>query len=418
MKKILLASTLFISTCHFFPWNGIAFGKNFLTPDECKTIRLDQEGSAFEHIPIWNQFIFDENRLVNIFKNCYASVATDLVDAWVLTHRDKTDIGPYSLTSHFEAAAGYKFQLFKSYFWQNIEGVHFLLNREVSESPLEHGYLGGVIRYLKRFGPCTVDQLPPPLSLAQIKQHIEKGIKVFREYQTEYNRAYNLLVWLETHMYGPRFPDELSLKEFQTSDRETAVQAISDILFSILKEHFRGDSADEFIAKSLPSRGEIEKALDHGHFTDLVHAVYWNSCQKREKLSLPQWAETLVLGKEASFNQVIAEHFDTPSSELAQIQPLSVDYCSTLIFKGPGYTGIVRGNLLPLTLDPTCALHSAIIIGRRYNQEKNQCEVLVKEQFGNHLHGNLPWETETGKVWLSVEDLARNTRALSRFKDN
>ncbi len=97
-------------------------------------------------------------------------------------------------------------------------------------------------------------------------------------------------------------------------------------------------------------------------------------------------------------------------------QPIGVGFCSDLFNHAPGFRGAENSIVGYRSLPASCGPHSALVTGRR--SVNGKCQFLVRNSWGNYCNGmTLPCEWKSKKrllgTWVDAEDLAANTAMVT-----
>lgn len=84
--------------------------------------------------------------------------------------------------------------------------------------------------------------------------------------------------------------------------------------------------------------------------------------------------------------------------------PVIIDYFEDILFSG---THNYRKSLKEI--------HTSLVVGRKWNKDKQQCELLVRQSYGPHCKGycvdgkcdpySNEFKCEGGNIWISENDL-------------
>ena len=90
-------------------------------------------------------------------------------------------------------------------------------------------------------------------------------------------------------------------------------------------------------------------------------------------------------------------------------KPFHISYEQALLYDGP---------IIQKQNQETAYNHSSIIMGRRFNKEKNVCEYLIRNSYGpEHSEAmNIDHTQEEGHQWVNVEFLLERANYISYFK--
>jgi len=307
----------------------------FSTKEECTTVRLDEPGEPFYNYPYQKQ---------ESVGNCYAHVATKLIDAWRFQRGE-------GQTKNFSSA---------------IEAsLQYAANTHHSNGP-RGGFTCGVVDVLRSVGSCDYNRFNNLTSKRDDGVYIDKLMNYYKFFHSDSlfatERAkqkvpLKICKYLSKNMINPEFHPGLQ-EVLQSLDQNDKKQFLVDLL------------SDNQNGCTKESRIKLELLPQ---------------CQTRSIYSSPQ--------KTAS---MIHSFLDEP-----HIQPVGIGYCAQVL-ESSGFRGINRrgnnGNRNFLPSDQ-CTGHGSVIIGRRFHKKK--CQFLV---FGSSHHT----EDSEGKVWVDEDDLAAN----------
>src|SRR5690606_23341610 len=110
--------------------------------------------------------------------------------------------------------------------------------------------------------------------------------------------------------------------------------------------------------------------------------------------------------------------------------PVVADFCTNVLTMPEPYRGMWRrqDGTVMCRPDPDApedngkSRHSILVIGRRWNAERNTCQILLRNSWGEHCKpeysSRAPWscggpgETD-GQIWIDSDDFAANAYRLT-----
>jgi hypothetical protein len=176
----------------------------------------------------------------------------------------------------------------------------------------------------------------------------------------------------------------------------------------------RFDLMDYGFAMGWDAAKKIEAALSQDSPIEFFKTLYVSPCYGTRKLyaqSLPSCVSRKDTEIKKAGNGDIYDGFGRAISQhhaLYPKMPMMIGYCSGMLGKsgGPGYSSAVGD----------CGPHASIVIGRRYNAQRNKCQVLIQNTYGTGKDNTHPaWENEGGKIWVDESTLANNLLNYDEF---
>lgn len=149
-------------------------------------------------------------------------------------------------------------------------------------------------------------------------------------------------------------------------------------------------------------------AIEFTEFGRIVEATEKNLL---EKLNSMACSKRYVVGTDTA-NQVVkknpADFLKRMNSLIDSKKPFHISYEQALLYDGPV---IQKEN------KETAYNHSSIIMGRRFNKEKNVCEFLIRNSYGSEQsdYMNVDHTQEEGHQWVNVEFLLERADNISYF---
>ncbi|HWU42143.1 MAG TPA: hypothetical protein VN132_01855 [Bdellovibrio sp.] len=329
---------------------------------DCETRRLDQPGSAFDKIPVYNQL---DVRGVdgNI---CYAIASSQLIDEYRFRKGDslKESSSPLSL------AIGYKEysqdSINKTY---NTEPIS---SQNIFDSILGGGFIEETLASVGRIEICDQNSIEKDAGL----MHPDSFTK--SDTQSAQQFVENILLT----------PTSSKIKSFFKIDHLSAVK-------NALQNKCQGH---------LFSVGEVRfESLNSGNYLDdllkLTEKQMDPSMSTEEKLKL-----RIEFSQKYDKTKIVQKYENQIDSLLKQGIPVGVSYLMKVLQKKSGTTEF--------------AAHASIIIGQRENPISHTCELLVRDSYGANCQdsrGNDRYSLpcENGSVWVEADALLRQTSKIN-----
>jgi hypothetical protein len=321
-------------------------------------IRIDQGGGSMEHLPARFQKL-------NL---CSADVAVDMIDAWRLSHGyfDSAITNEFQdLTSPIEAALTHKNQPEHRSF--SVRAKEFIMSRlwGSSDRPYEWSVTASIIESVRRHGRCSE-------SSYENRQRLEGKNVCAQE---------DLLIRLGEMIRKLR-KDLSVLKETQSGRSDRSINFDRRL---IIKQ--AASEMTTLLQNSMPKIRipQIESLLIREQSPlKVLFEIYSSGCPARDRPNLPELM-TQTIRSEAELNQALDIHFN-PLEPL--LQPIGIDFCSTLLRSGNTYTGLgiygLKGHELKMPRI-NCNPHAAMIIGKRWVESPRgeiSWQVLLRNTWG------------------------------------
>jgi hypothetical protein len=116
-------------------------------------------------------------------------------------------------------------------------------------------------------------------------------------------------------------------------------------------------------------------------------------CPEHESVVLPE-LETRSASSSQAFEDLLSEQWDSVQGPK---QPIAIQYCSQLLSQDDSYSGILFQWAESRFPKVGCNAQVALVMGRRFNTEKDRCEVLVRDS------------TKLNDIWVGTDSLAQNS---------
>lgn len=349
--------------------------------DKESCTHLDLRDGPFKGLPVLEQ----------IDNTCFAYAAAQMIDAWRFTHGD-TNRG--HVTSPVAAT-------FNSIHDSIVDGdVSKDSAYESSIWPCE------VIETIKRHGSCNLEAIRDRFGPIGISNPRREGGS-FGKYITDLQKLVR-----DKHV--------LYRQDFSTKNRTH----LDKITYDFQEEVCRIQNEVGIPQKFFPSTEDLLLALKSPSLDVSLDKVVTSNC-KPPYLLLRPWPK----GKEPS---CIGEFDRSKFSGLIDRvlesgQPAGIAFCSSILFRGPDYIGLKPH--LPCKAETTAhgrpQDHAALVIGRRWNKERQTCQYLIRNSWGDFCQRLKDeckkdpneyvcfWECENGHQWVDAVSLERNLVGVS-----
>ena len=117
-----------------------------------------------------------------------------------------------------------------------------------------------------------------------------------------------------------------------------------------------------------------------------------------------------------AFRGAVGERLVAAASD-PKTPPVALEYCSNLLEEGAGFRGLYA-RLWSASYN--CSKHAGVIVARRWNEQKQRCEVRLRDSQGTEVarSWSADWERvgDTQDVWVSEETLALNTYEMIEMR--
>lgn len=328
----------------------------FADASDCKDIRLDRLGSAFDRIPIYNQV---DNR--NVDSNiCYAIASSQLIDEYRFRNGDFLQ----KISSPLSLAVGYKEfsqdSVNKNYATETIS------SENITQSILGGGFIEETLTSAHKIEIC--DQYA-----------IEKDV-------------------------GLIFPKTVSAEKFVErillGDSSTKVNSFTktDFLLAVKNEVKIKCQYNHFSLLPL----KVESLSAGNYLEDLVKLTA--KLQSSFLLSEEKASLTKEFYQKYDKSKIIKEFKEKVKFLLENNYPIGIGYMIKVLQRNSGsndYSG-----------------HASIITGQRKNPDTEVCELLVRDSYGSSCKNdrgqnryNLP--CENGSVWVPEDSLLGETLKIT-----
>jgi hypothetical protein len=336
-------------------------------PDDCLPIRLDGSGGSMEHFPVKNQ---------GSLNLCSAMSAASLIDAWRYSHDAKiTRQNQISYTSAIELALGNKFRNEHRSLPMNIKEKWLTYLYRNSEKPYDFNLFDALIEYARRNGTCAAeDYESDPLDYSKVQYQLNTLTEFFKNYR-EWKQ------FSELPIYDDQDADLLE-------QNRSWFYSVSENTHCRVNELFPYPTL-------IPNLDEI--VTESNDLLDFLYKIYSEGCKSRRFQKFPA-LKTETPSSEEELRKIVFRQFDNSEEPL---QPIAFDYCGSLLFSGPDYLGIKPISSSLRTPINGCAPHTSLIIGRRFNVQKNKCEVLLRNTWGGSIeryHSDFEMDAKYEKI--------------------
>jgi hypothetical protein len=327
----------------------------------CSAVRIDGAGGSMEHI----------TPKVQLLGNCYAHSASQMYDAWRFKHQE--DLGNYS--SPFEIHSRLQYE-----------------NLPSNKRPSTLGSGGNEYKVLQEYlknGSCPLTE----------KGTLQSGAVYEVDYaEQRYKNIDSKLSQLaSTYEYESNTPIETRFID--------SVQ---------IKSAFNQICADcKLNQSSNKNFKEIHSILSSPSPLKLMNDNEL-SCKNKLKTKYPfspKWTigvkKGVFVGSDEPNDQQLdllrLIHKELNKGPL-NAYPVSVGYCSNILYKGPSKRVISVGG-------PHCGAHASLIIGRQFNTKTNRCEFLIRNSWGDLDASSYKGYSVDGKnkynIWVPEKDVGR-----------
>jgi hypothetical protein len=365
---------------------------------DCSPVRLDQNGGPFQFIPIYDQHSFANVGDTGI---CYAVSAAELIDAYRYRQEGKP---PELLTAPISIALNTRIKTMK---WNEVEVVQDGRVEEIMGLAEIHRALGLARRqsvcdqnWLDRFDGTIAAKSPAAAELPpEIAKLLPSKKNFLRAVTAEIERLRAKPLPFLAGLRGLRPRAELS-EDFFACRLEENTLPLKDLLAAVEA------GAEE--ATPLAQMNAFLKSVCASHSFRL-------KIPEPQELVRSTLARPGDLDMEAYRTGELEKKAHAIIGNPAKPKPLAVNFCySALEKKGAGG---INDDRLGFFHARNCVLHSAVIIGRKFNRERKSCELLVRDSYGNGCRNadggeRYDWPCENGNVWIDSTQLMRSAVQL------
>lgn len=329
---------------------------------DCNEYRLDQQGSAFDKIPVYNQLDY-RGVDANI---CYAIASSQLVDEYRYRKGDSLK----QISSPLSLAIGYKEyskdQVNKNYSTETISA------RNITDSIFGGGFIEETIAAVDQIKVCDQYAIEKEAGLTQADSFTKLSTKSAQQFVES--------TLLDENTTKVKSFFKLDFLKAVKSELENRCEENQFVLNNIHIESFSaGDYLDDLAKlmqiQSNPSIPDDEKLKLRKKFA-----------QKYDKSKITQIYKEKI------------------STLLKQKIPVGIGYFMKVLRKKSGTSDF--------------AAHASIITGQRQNSVTGVCELLVRDSYGSNCkdqRGENRYELacENGSVWVPADDLLGEISKIS-----
>ncbi|MBI3542262.1 MAG: hypothetical protein HY075_03170 [Deltaproteobacteria bacterium] len=330
---------------------------------------IDMSANSMAHVPAINQ------SSLNI---CYSATAAQLVDAWRFSHGDK-DYG--KVTSYLAAAidTGEDPDLVEhyDYDYRFIGGAEFHATIDRRRKDIDWGQMSDVLDYLAKGRACDVRELNKGIGASDQGKLLEDLRSAHAAY----------ILWQLASAVG----NQLGLGKYVIDG--AVKQRVAEGAAMCMKNI--GYGADQ-----IPQISDLVKLLDQGNPMLFVQKEVDAACKKGRYSPKTPKPQTFVTGTPDGYRKHVDELFARKNP-----QPIGISFCGNIMKEGAGYKS-------------SCWGHAAVLMGRRFNPESNQCELLVRNSWGPSC-GMYAKDVKcegNGNFWVSSDLMMKNTRQLTNLE--
>jgi hypothetical protein len=360
---------------------------------DCGDIRLDQNGGPFAEMPVYNQLAFADKSDTNI---CFAVAASQIIDAHRFSEEGKL---PAQLTAPVSLALTTKYNALG---WTEVDilpqpGPEAILGTESVREALENAKVYPVCdqNWLDQFeGSFGKKNSPAGTS--------KEDAAIYALYPSKRNFLRAVIAEVDSYRDIP-LPFLAGLRGGKPEPK------ITQAYFECRVEE-----------NTIPLK-DILEAIKAGaaYATPLgkTNAFFKSFCAKhmfQPKIPPPQIFARQDLFKKGTLDMepYRTGEMEKKANELLNSQPLVLNLCGGAL-KTPGASQINDDRMGFFHADD-CAIHAAVLVGRKYNKEKKSCEFLVRDSYGpdcEDAEGKPRYDRkcENGNVWVDSTQLMRST---------
>ncbi len=295
---------------------------------------------------------------------CYASAASQLVDAWRFSHGAKNY---YHQTSDLAAAVSYA--------------------AAAGNPDIDGGQPCNVANHIKEKGSCDSQMVNEQYVNAEHggRNYLEYT-RLLKTYYTRYHEAMGS--W---YMAGLK----------PATEKMDKVQG--DLAACL--------SATGFSTGMIPTPDKIRALLADSNPMAYLKGLLTHLCTG-SNMSYPTFGECVTdvstYTSPSKIRKIIDERLTSNSS-----QPLGISYCSGMLKKGRGFRGVHRGWALRFSDTLAgCGEHASILMGRTKNKLTGKCQYLIRNSWGKDCsnYASKDWKCEDGRgnIWVDADELTEN----------
>jgi hypothetical protein len=334
--------------------------KRILAKSDCATVHMDEAGGSLEHVPFLNQ---------KDYGVCYGMAAAQLFEAYLESHSSQSNDEKRQQVSYLEGIFG--------------AGAG---DPERCQADMESGDDQQVLEYLIRHGACDAATLR-----AQIPMHDNPADVIAA------------LKDLTAQAFLRNEIEEAEKEKKRTEDLKKALLAhqakYGDLLVGLPEEIYRG----------------IKKKGDAAQF---IYSYLTSICNRSKRRKLPAGVGTVNYHRgfdtlyDFYHTQSILEKMQSLLNGSSPVQPFSIWIPSRFL-------------RLPKSVerdpDNRRGTHILIVAGRRYNAERGECQLMLRDSYGkgcqDYYAKDWDCDPKTGRLWVSLSSLASATREITYLSD-
>jgi hypothetical protein len=354
LKKflLLLSGAMLLAS----PAYALDFSQIFGDGD-CADVRLDDKGKSMENVPALDQLSFGD---------CYAEVASEMVDAYRFSHGDKrTNLHSEPLMTAIEIG--------QSKGWKD----------------LDYGYTPcQAVDDFRKNGACNMASV------------IEKDGETPESYMARYIGFQNSIA---------------TLAQSTTANADQISREVSGDSVSICDDLANGGMARGSGAAVSSIQTDLLKNGNVAMMESLRESLCSGSAHFNLQTPLP--ACNVFSPSEArqpgTFDQTIQWRLNLPNA-----QPVAISFCSAILTAGRSFQ-VNLDDVAAGKADASnkCEDHAALVIGSRKNPQTGKCQYLVRNSWGTACEYSKDWQCDTGKgnLWIDRDTLVNNIYRISYF---
>ena len=244
-----------------------------------------------------------------------------------------------------------------------------LRERVRSESSIEGGFTGNAIRHGLQHGICTEHEIPSNYSIERNIFELERLVANYREISV------------------PLRAGECN----STSQEEIYSYVVDGTRVNLKNDYFGEHPQNDLLQEMFPS-------LDFETFFEVINQT--NRQNAYQQLLAASCKEEVAITDNINVHEVTArgkDFSDTLDQQLENGNVAEIGY----------HAGVLYNPDMP---NRSSGLHSALILGRRFNAETNKCEYLLRNSWGEGSLYHSSYDTEIMKdtAWISEEALGKS----------
>ncbi len=341
-----------------------------ISREKCNSVDLRQKGQSFFDMPVFNQGSSDY---------CWAFAGTQMVSALVRNTSQKN----FGITKGFIA-----------------------LSPTVT---MNNAIAGG----LQCFTPCSLVQ-----SVLQSRKGCAVEAVTFHDGKNQFHPDTGLLALRITEKNPPQ----------DTARRQRALRELLDykgsknqLSFAFLYNATMAPTCLDLENRRSPFQGnaQINKLIDQAgkdpvSCTEYRAPIFQKVIESDSRFECPNINSAQVINS----NDLVLRINQAFDSKVKF--PVAIDYCYSFLFDGDPAP---RGQLCQKKDGPPVSDHKSVLVARRFNEETQKCEYLLRNSFGNdcnQLHSNFKKGCEDEKkkfnaadVWVASELLEKVVHGVS-----